>query len=35
MVLAAIPLGLGLLVWVPVVMASVYTAYRDIFYLPG
>jgi hypothetical protein len=35
MVVAAIPLGLGLLVWVPVVMASVYTAYRDIFYLPG
>jgi hypothetical protein len=35
LVLAAIPLGLGLLVWVPVVMASVYTAYRDIFYLPG
>jgi hypothetical protein len=35
MVVAAIPLGLGLLVWMPVTMASLYTAYRDIFYLPG
>lgn len=31
-VLAAIPLGLGFLVLAPVVMASIYTAYRDIFF---
>jgi len=30
--LAVIPLGLGLLVLFPVMMASMYTAYRDIFY---
>ncbi len=30
-VLAAIPLGLGYLVLIPVVIASVYTGYRDIF----
>ncbi len=29
---AAIPFGLGYLVLVPVIMASVYTAYRDIFF---
>ena len=34
-VAAAIPLGLGLLVWAPVIVASVYTAYRDIFYAPA
>jgi uncharacterized membrane protein len=28
---AAIPLGLGYLVLVPVLVASVYTSYRDIF----
>jgi hypothetical protein len=33
--IAAIPLGLGLLVAVPVLIASVYTAYRDIFYAPA
>jgi len=32
--IAAIPLGLGFLVLVPVIVASVYTAYRDIFF-PG
>lgn len=32
-VLAAIPLGLGLLVLMPVIIASVYTAYRDIFFI--
>lgn len=31
-VLAAVPLGLGFLVLMPVVLASVYTAYRDIFF---
>jgi uncharacterized membrane protein len=30
-VVAAIPLGLGYLVLIPVLVASVYTAYRDIF----
>jgi hypothetical protein len=30
-VIAAIPFGLGYLVWVPVVVASVYAGYRDIF----
>jgi len=29
--LAAIPFGLGYLVWVPVAMASVYVSYRQIF----
>lgn len=32
-IVAAIPLGLGLLVLTPVIIASVYTAYRDIFFL--
>lgn len=32
LVLAVIPLGLGLLVMIPVLFASVYTAYRDIYY---
>lgn len=32
MVVAMIPLGLGLLVLMPVMMASMYTAYRDIYY---
>ena len=31
-ILAAIPLGLGLLVMMPVIMASVYVAYGDIFF---
>ncbi len=31
-VIAVIPFGLGLLVVVPVVLASIYTAYRDIFF---
>jgi hypothetical protein len=30
--IAAIPFGLGFLVLVPVVVASIYTAYRDIFF---
>ena len=30
--IAAIPFGLGLLVLIPVILASVYTAYRDIFF---
>ena len=30
-VLAAIPFGLGFLVWVPVAIASTYVAYREIF----
>ncbi|HXZ91294.1 MAG TPA: BPSS1780 family membrane protein [Burkholderiales bacterium] len=32
LILASIPLGLGLLVMIPVLFASVYTAYRDIYY---
>jgi hypothetical protein len=31
-VIAAIPFGLGLLILVPVVVASIYTGYRDVFY---
>jgi uncharacterized membrane protein len=31
-VIAAIPFGLGFLVLVPVVVASIYTTYRDIFF---
>jgi hypothetical protein len=31
-IIAAIPLGLGLLVLMPVIMASVYVAFRDIFF---
>jgi uncharacterized membrane protein len=34
-IVAAIPLGLGFLVAVPVLIASIYTAYRDIFYAPA
>ena len=30
--IAAIPFGLGFLVLVPVILASIYTAYRDIFF---
>lgn len=33
-ILAAIPLGLGLLVWFPVLMASTYASYRAIFTEP-
>ena len=33
-VLAAIPLGLGFLVVFPILVASVYTSYRDIYYRP-
>jgi len=31
-ILASIPLFLGLLVLLPVMIASMYTAYRDIYY---
>lgn len=34
-ILALIPLGLGLLVFVPMVWASIYTAYRDIYLRPA
>ena len=30
-IIAAIPIGLGMLVWVPLLIASAYTAYREIF----
>jgi uncharacterized membrane protein len=30
-IVAVIPFGLGLLVWLPVAIASTYIAYRDIF----
>jgi uncharacterized membrane protein len=31
LIIALIPLGLGMLVWVPLAIASSYTAYRSIF----
>jgi uncharacterized membrane protein len=34
MILALIPVGLGLLVFVPVLWATMYTAYRDIYFEP-
>jgi uncharacterized membrane protein len=34
MIVAVIPLGLGLLVMMPVMMAAMYVSYRDIFYTP-
>jgi uncharacterized membrane protein len=33
MVVAMIPFGLGMLVMVPVIIASVYAAYRDVFFV--
>ena len=30
-VIAAIPFGLGMLVWIPLMIASSYVAYRQIF----
>jgi uncharacterized membrane protein len=33
-ILAAIPIGLGFLILWPVIMASLYTAYRDIYLKP-
>jgi uncharacterized membrane protein len=30
-IVAAIPFGLGFLIWVPVAIASTYVAYRQIF----
>jgi uncharacterized membrane protein len=33
-VLASIPLGLGWLVLGPVIVASIYTGYRDIYFSP-
>ena len=34
-VLAMIPVGLGMLVWIPLLWASIYTGYRDIFVKPA
>jgi hypothetical protein len=34
-IVAVIPFGLGLLVWVPVALASTYAAYRDMFLEPA
>lgn len=34
MIVAMIPIGLGLLVLVPVMLAAMYVSYRDIFYAP-
>ena len=34
-IVAVIPLGLGMLVWVPLLWASIYTSYRDIFLRPA
>src|SRR2546423_6361399 len=33
--LAILPVGLGMLVWIPIMWASIYTGYRDIFVLPA
>ena len=27
----AIPFGLGLIVWIPVMLLTIYTSYRDVF----
>ncbi|MEW7976346.1 MAG: hypothetical protein AB2814_02490 [Candidatus Sedimenticola endophacoides] len=32
MIIAVIPVGLGLLVAIPAMIASIYTGYRDIYY---
>jgi uncharacterized membrane protein len=34
-ILAVIPFGLGFLVWIPLAIASTYTAYRSIFTEPA
>jgi uncharacterized membrane protein len=34
LVVAVIPLGLGLLVWAPLVLATMYTSYRSVFTEP-
>jgi len=34
-ILAVIPLGLGMLVWIPLLWTSIYTGYRDIFVRPA
>ena len=34
-ILAVIPVGLGMLVWIPLLWASIYTGYRDIFVKPA
>jgi uncharacterized membrane protein len=34
-ILAMIPVGLGMLVWIPLLWASIYTGYRDIFVKPA
>ena len=34
-IVAVIPLGLGMLVWIPLLWASIYTGYRDIFVRPA
>lgn len=35
LVLAVIPFGLGLVLWIPVMLLSMYTSYRDLFTEPG
>jgi uncharacterized membrane protein len=32
-IVAAIPIGLGFLILIPMIIASIYTAYRDIFFI--
>lgn len=34
LVLAVIPFGLGLILWIPVMLLSMYTSYRDVFTAP-
>ena len=31
LVVAVIPLGLGLILWIPVMLLTLYTSYRDVF----
>ena len=31
LLLAVIPFGLGLILWIPVMLLTIYTSYRDVF----
>jgi len=32
---AVIPFGLGLILWIPVMLLTIYTSYRDVFVSTG